>query len=261
MNETPGGCVLVVEDEWIVGRDLQRSLIAAGYVVPDPATSASEALRRARTIQPDLATVDVSLGLGVADGVTLARELRRTSGTRVVFVSARSDIETLTRAAEVAPLGYVVKPFEDIQLRCAIHLAMRQLRAPADSGDVTEAVALRSGLERIVNVIEELGIATLRRGPADLTPSDSLRSLSPREWEVLRALLCNQRVPTIADALCLSQHTVRNHLKRIFRKLGVQSQSELIALFSRTDNAGGGSRIAAPPPTREGGSRRRPSNA
>jgi DNA-binding NarL/FixJ family response regulator len=258
MNDVTGGCVLVVDDEWIVGKDLQRCLIAAGYVVPDPATSAGEALRRARAIEPDLATVDVSLGLGVADGVTLARELRRTCGTRVVFVSARSDAETLTRAADVAPLGYVVKPFEDIQLRSTIHLAMRQVRVPSavDSGDVTEAAALRIGLERIANVIEELGIAMVRRGAADLTPSDSLRSLSPREWEVLRALLRNQRVPAIADSLCLSQHTVRNHLKRIFRKLGVQSQIELIALFSRTGDAAGRSPITAVPTSPDGGSLR-----
>jgi DNA-binding NarL/FixJ family response regulator len=239
LNEGPSGCVLVVDDEWSVGKDLQRRLIAAGYVVPEPATSACEALRRARAIAPDLATVDISLGAGATDGVTLARDLRRTCGTRVVFVSARSDLETLTRAADVAPLGYVVKPFEDVQLRSAVHLAMRQVRAPStlDSGTTEEVAAFRRGLERIANVIEELGIALIRRDPVELAPSDSLRSLSPREWEVLRALLRNQRVPAIAESMCLSQHTVRNHLKRIFRKLGVQSQVELLAVVSPSRDA------------------------
>ena len=236
MNEAPRGCVLVVDDEWSVGKDLQRRLIAAGYVVPEPATSASEALRRARAIAPDLATVDISLGAGAPDGVTLARELRQTCGTRVVFVSARSDLETLTRAADVAPLGYVVKPFEDVQLQSAVHLAMRQVRVPStlESGVHDEAATFRHGLQRIANIIEELGIVLIRRGAVEITPSDSLRSLSPREWEVLRALLRNQRVPAIAESMCLSQHTVRNHLKRIFRKLGVQSQVELLARVSAT---------------------------
>jgi DNA-binding NarL/FixJ family response regulator len=229
---------LVVDDEVTDGKDVQRRLMAAGYVVPDPARSATEALRRARAIGPDLATVDIALGVG-ADGVVLAGELRRKFGTRVVFVSACSDLETLTRAAEVAPLGYVVKPFEDVQLRSTVHLAMRQVRASSavETGNEREAAAYRSGLERIANVIEELGIPMARRGPADPMVSKSLRSLSPREWEVLRALLRNQRVPAIADSLCLSQHTVRNHLKRIFRKLGVQSQVALIALLTHADSA------------------------
>lgn len=56
----------------------------------------------------------------------------------------------------------------------------------------------------------------------------ALDSLSKREREVLARLVEGQRVPTIAERLFISQHTVRNHLKSIFRKLGVGSQAELI---------------------------------
>lgn len=52
--------------------------------------------------------------------------------------------------------------------------------------------------------------------------------LSAREVEVLRALCSGQRVPAIARALYLSPHTVRSHLKAIFRKVGVHSQTELL---------------------------------
>ena len=53
-------------------------------------------------------------------------------------------------------------------------------------------------------------------------------ALSPREQEVLAELRAGGRVPTIANALSISRATVRNHLQRIFWKLGVHSQSELI---------------------------------
>lgn len=249
---TSAGRVLVVDADWAAARVLQKKLTAAGYVVPDPATSANEALRRAQEMAPELVVVEVSLG-GAADGVNLAGQLRRVSGAGIVFVSACSDIETLTRAADLAPLGYVVKPFDDVQLRCAVHVAMRQVRVSStEGGRPAETAALRQGLERIANIVEELGIALARGGSAPLAASDRLRALSVREWEVLRALMRNQRVPAIADVMCLSQHTVRNHLKRIFRKLGVGSQIELIAMCSYTLGAAPSAARATSPKDRNG---------
>jgi DNA-binding NarL/FixJ family response regulator len=66
---------------------------------------------------------------------------------------------------------------------------------------------------------------------ADMQPSrlqTVLSVLSPREREVLNRLCANQRVSMIARALYISPHTVRNHLKSIFRKLDVKSQVELL---------------------------------
>jgi DNA-binding CsgD family transcriptional regulator len=63
----------------------------------------------------------------------------------------------------------------------------------------------------------------------DLAPE--LRALTPRELEVVRMLLDGGRVNSIASALFVSQHTVRNHLKAIFRKTGAHSQMELIERF------------------------------
>lgn len=56
-----------------------------------------------------------------------------------------------------------------------------------------------------------------------------LDRLTSKEQEIVLLLLEGHRVRGIASQLFLSQHTVRNHLKRIFRKLGVSSQGELVA--------------------------------
>ena len=56
---------------------------------------------------------------------------------------------------------------------------------------------------------------------------DQLRTLSPREWDVVEALHEGKRVATIAHELDISQNTVRNHAKSICRKLGAASQDEL----------------------------------
>lgn len=60
---------------------------------------------------------------------------------------------------------------------------------------------------------------------------EKLSLLSARERQVLQALLANKRVPMIARSLFISEHTVRNHLKLVYRKLGVHSQTELLELF------------------------------
>ena len=56
----------------------------------------------------------------------------------------------------------------------------------------------------------------------------ALADLSPRELEILEHLMVGERVSVIAENLFISEHTVRNHLKSIFRKTGTGSQAELV---------------------------------
>ena len=89
---------------------------------------------------------------------------------------------------------------------------------------------------RITRELAELGVALdmqhdtvgSRRG-SDL----DLSRLSPREAQVLRSLLEGRSLPAIGEELHIALPTVRNHLKSIFRKLGVRSQAELLQQFVR----------------------------
>ena len=93
-------------------------------------------------------------------------------------------------------------------------------------------------LERAVSLIAEslqlqeskeaLSLAAQR---VPLEAIEELRTLSSREWEILHRLDTNQRVQTIARELFISPHTVRNHLKSVFRKVGVRSQPDLLAFL------------------------------
>ncbi len=87
---------------------------------------------------------------------------------------------------------------------------------------------LQGRLGRIATELHSLG--AMAAAPVDGTRLDhpELEALSAREREVLGRLVAGDRVPAIAADLSLSPHTVRNHLKRIFRKLDVGSQSDLI---------------------------------
>ena len=99
------------------------------------------------------------------------------------------------------------------------------------AGSTTRQVQLEESLRRIASELGRVGM--IPSGGGSLATRASLPELdrfSPRETEVLEQLLARHRVTSIAKELEVSEHTVRNHLKSMFRKLGVHSQAELVGL-------------------------------
>jgi PAS domain S-box-containing protein len=102
----------------------------------------------------------------------------------------------------------------------------------------TQSETVRSSLERIALELQTIGLTSEMTAPS-MVPIDhpDLVSITDREREVLVHLVAGQRVPAIAAELHISQHTVRNHLKSIYRQLGVGNQSELIERVRSLDDA------------------------
>jgi PAS domain S-box-containing protein len=91
------------------------------------------------------------------------------------------------------------------------------------------ADSLRPRLERIALELQSIGLTAGVSAPGQVSLEHvELDSLSDREREVLAHLVIGERVSAIAENLHISPHTVRNHLKSVYRQLGVGSQSELI---------------------------------
>jgi two-component system, cell cycle response regulator len=120
---TPPKTVLIVEDQAIVAKDIRQSLERLGYVVVGSADSARDALDAARLLRPDLVLMDIRLR-GSEDGIAAATAIRAERAVPVVFLTAHSDTETVQRAVDADPFGYVVKPFNEQELRCAIEVAL-----------------------------------------------------------------------------------------------------------------------------------------
>jgi PAS domain S-box-containing protein len=89
---------------------------------------------------------------------------------------------------------------------------------------------LTGRLEQISWELQSLSLAAAVSTETMPLSHPDLRELSARESEILSLLASGDRSGAIAQQLCISPHTVRNHLKSIFRKLGVKNQGELIAL-------------------------------
>ncbi len=115
--------ILVVEDGIIMARDIERRLQTLGYVVVGIATSGEEAVRLSAQHLPDLILMDVNLRSPM-DGIQAAEQIRSTTDVPVVYVTGYSDDATLQRARHTDPFGYVLKPFEERELRTTIEMAL-----------------------------------------------------------------------------------------------------------------------------------------
>lgn len=120
-----GAKVLVVEDEAVVALDLKDRLVDLGYSVPGFVSTGEEAIRKAAEEQPDLVLMDVRLK-GKMDGIEAAEVIRARFNIPVVYLTAFADDDTLRRAQVTAPFGYLVKPFETLQLHATIKMALHK---------------------------------------------------------------------------------------------------------------------------------------
>ncbi|MDW7732432.1 MAG: response regulator [Methanolobus sp.] len=115
--------ILVVEDENVVALEIKKRLIRLGYVVPSVAASGKDAISKAKGFLPDLVLMDIRLK-GEMDGIEAAQEIRTQLGIPVIYLTAHSDEETLERAKQTEPDGYILKPFEEDDLRTIIEVTL-----------------------------------------------------------------------------------------------------------------------------------------
>lgn len=88
--------------------------------------NAEEALSLIEEVQPDILLLDINIS-GEKDGVTLAQEVVGKYNLAIIFLTAFSDLKTLSRAKKVKPAAYIIKPYEDTNLAVAIDLAFSNL--------------------------------------------------------------------------------------------------------------------------------------
>ena len=120
--------ILIVENDRLVARDIRQQLMRIGHNVLNVTGSGEEALVIAHRERPDLVLMDIRLD-GEVDGVVAAQQVRDQLGIPVVFLTAHADDETIRRATRADPFGYLLKPFEDSQLRTVIEIALYKHRA------------------------------------------------------------------------------------------------------------------------------------
>ncbi len=118
-----GAAIVIVEDEFIVALDIQRYLERNGYSVKGILPSGEEFLDRVEDLKPDLVLMDIKLQ-GKLDGVETAALLADRWAVPVILLTAYADEPTLARAKITQPFGYLLKPFNEQELRTSIEIAL-----------------------------------------------------------------------------------------------------------------------------------------
>lgn len=114
--------ILIVENEGLVGCDMASCLNDLGYRVVGTCPNGEEAIRLFDELRPDLVLMDVHLD-GSMDGIETARRLQQRGPVAIVYVTACADLETVNRARETHPQGYLLKPFSHDELRLTVEVA------------------------------------------------------------------------------------------------------------------------------------------
>jgi len=117
------GKILVVEDEFVTGSEIQARLSEMGYDVPAVVDNGAEAIQKTGELNPDIVVMDITLK-GKMNGIEAAERIRGSYGTPVIFLTAHSDDATVTKAIRSEPFGYLIKPLDERALRTTIQMAL-----------------------------------------------------------------------------------------------------------------------------------------
>src|SRR5690625_4747526 len=192
--------VVLVDDHPVVRTGLRAVLETSGITVVGEAANGPQALEVVANTHPDVVLCDLRLGEGM-DGVDVIRALTRQDDPPAVVILTTYDRDSeLVGAIEAGALGYVLKDESPQQIVQAIHSAAA--------------------------------------GQVFLTPEHTTRvmagmrstqpQLTAREQEVLGYVATGATNVQIADALFVSEATVKTHLVHIFEKLNVTSRGQAV---------------------------------
>ena len=143
--------ILIVEDEGIVAADLQSMVRQLGYEVVGIAATGTEAVEKTEALKPDLVLMDIRLQ-GTMDGIDAAERIVAQGNIPVTYLTAYADSNTVDRAKTTLPYGYILKPFEERDLRTAIELALykHRMESMMQTLDDWHATTLRSLAEAVL---------------------------------------------------------------------------------------------------------------
>jgi len=116
--------ILIVEDDGLESMDLQEKLQLWKYEVPAIANSGEKAIEDALETKPDLILMDILLK-GEIDGIEAAEKIKDLE-IPLVYITAYSDDKILKRASSTKPYNYVLKPFDERELKFTIEMALHR---------------------------------------------------------------------------------------------------------------------------------------
>jgi DNA-binding NarL/FixJ family response regulator len=207
--------VLLADDHGVIRDGLGRLISALDDIeLVGVAVDGEDAVARSRETSPDVVVMD--LDMPRVDGIEATRRITAEfPGTAVLVLTSFSDRSRILGALDAGACGYLLKD--------------------AASDDVAEGIRAAARGESPLDPRAARTILTARAEP------DPLDALSEREREVLALVGDGLPNKLIAQRLEISEKTVKSHLTRIFREIGVTDRTQAALWIERQRSAQGGS--------------------
>lgn len=189
--------ILLIEDEFIIAKDVKTLLMKNDFATVDIAKNYDQAIFFYKENKYDLIISDINLNAD-KDGINIISEFSKVKKTPVVYLTAYSDSSIIKRAEKTMPFAYILKPYNNNQLKATINLAMLNFKK------------------------------TTNNIPENNTNTKKLDLLTSREKEILVILSTGKLSKEIAEELNISTNTVEQHKKNIRKKLNLKTVGELI---------------------------------
>jgi DNA-binding NarL/FixJ family response regulator len=218
--------VLIADDQELIRDGLgmilesQEDMRVVGF-----AATGAEAVETAAMLEPDVVLMDIRMP--VLDGISATRAIAAAAGDdgpRIVVLTTFSLDEYVLEALRAGASGFLLKDAPRIELLAAIRAVAR--------GDALISPAMTRA------VIAEL----LRASAAPPVDLSSLAELTPREREVLAMVGRGLSNAELAEALVISEGTIKTHVSRILMKLGLRDRVQAVVLAHETGLVSAGAR-------------------
>jgi DNA-binding NarL/FixJ family response regulator len=201
--------VLLVDDHNLFRKGLAALLSShSGIEVVGEAENGKEAIELTRQLTPDLVLMD--LQMPECDGATAVKAIKKEMPqVRIVILSAFDDDDNLFGAIKNGADGYLLKNINPSQLLAVL-------------------AEVKGGVAPISRVLADRILQEFRKPASPVEPRAAHREmLTPNERETLELLVKGLTNKDIADALHVSENTVKLHLRNIMEKLHLQNRTQL----------------------------------
>lgn len=193
--------ILIVEDEPVIAENISVYLDNNDFEVSAIAYDSHDALQQLKTNTPDAVILDINLG-SEQDGIDIAAHINLQYQLPFLFLTSYSDKNTLERAKEVKPSGYIVKPFNERTLLASLEIAISN-HTSEKNHDLPKLA-----MEKINRYL--------------------LAPLSDREFEIAQLVYDGLTNTQIAEKAFISVNTIKTHLKNIHLKLDAGTRLQVI---------------------------------
>ena len=204
--------VLLVDDHALFRKGVANALaLQRDIEVVGEASNGEEALAKARELMPDVILMDISMP--ACDGLEATRRIKaEIPYVKIIILTVAEQDESLFDAIKSGAHGYLLKTIEPRPLLEALR-GVSRWEAP-----ISRVTASK--------ILKEFARRSQRSAPQEASP---VGKLSPRESEILELLTKGTTNKEIAATLCISIHTVKNHLQNIMEKLHIQNRAQAVA--------------------------------